>query len=292
MPPGARRAWTFSRGTKSRAGLAFQPGSISRRPLRFQDEFEVRTEMGAVTRSTIQWAHVLMRGDTVIGNGTVTAVCVKKNPDGTMKSAPIPEEIISRLRSGRTLVRHDRRGELQFAREDRRLLDPRFVAQPKRLSGISYDQLAAYFVTAVTRNRVKAFDTSDFGPFVASALIDIATKFGFEVSAYVVMPDHVHFLVTAIEEGADFERMVKAWKQRTGFEWSSRHGTRLWQKGYWERVLRNDEASLSVCRYIVENPVRARLVLRPTEYELCGSTEYSIEEICEAVAIKGWWSGF
>jgi len=68
-------------------------------PLRFQDEFEVRTEMGAVTRSTIQWAHVLMRRDTVIGNGTVTAVCVKKNPDGTMKSAPIPEEIISRLRS-------------------------------------------------------------------------------------------------------------------------------------------------------------------------------------------------
>jgi acyl-CoA thioester hydrolase len=68
-------------------------------PLRFQDEFEVRTEMGAVTRSTIQWAHVLMRGDTVIGNGTVTAVCVKKSPDGTMKSAPIPEEIISRLRS-------------------------------------------------------------------------------------------------------------------------------------------------------------------------------------------------
>ena len=68
-------------------------------PLRFQDEFEVRTEMGTVTRSTIQWAHVLMRGKTVIGNGTVTAVCVTKSPDGSMKSAPIPEEILSRLRS-------------------------------------------------------------------------------------------------------------------------------------------------------------------------------------------------
>jgi len=68
-------------------------------PLKFQDEFEVRTEMGAVTRSTIQWAHVLLRGDTVIGNGTVTAVCVKKGLDGTMKSAPIPEAILSRLRS-------------------------------------------------------------------------------------------------------------------------------------------------------------------------------------------------
>jgi YbgC/YbaW family acyl-CoA thioester hydrolase len=68
-------------------------------PLRFQDEFEVRTEIGAVTRSTIQWAHVLMRGEMMIGNGTVTAVYVTKNPDGSMKSAAIPDAIISRLRS-------------------------------------------------------------------------------------------------------------------------------------------------------------------------------------------------
>ncbi len=68
-------------------------------PLRFQDEFEVRTEMGAVTRSTIQWAHVLMRGNDVIGNGTVTAVYVQKNADGSMKSVAVPEEILGKLRS-------------------------------------------------------------------------------------------------------------------------------------------------------------------------------------------------
>ncbi len=67
-------------------------------PLRFQDEFEIVTEIGAVTRSTIQWAHVLVCGETTIGTGTVTAVCVKKLADGGMKSAAIPEEIISKLR--------------------------------------------------------------------------------------------------------------------------------------------------------------------------------------------------
>jgi acyl-CoA thioester hydrolase len=71
-------------------------------PLKFQDEFEVRTEMGAVTRSTIQWAHVLMKGDQVIGNGTVTAVCVTKNPDGSIKSAPIPEALLAKLRAALT----------------------------------------------------------------------------------------------------------------------------------------------------------------------------------------------
>ena len=68
-------------------------------PLRFQDEFEVRTEIAAVSRRTIQWAHVLMRGDTVIGTGSVTAVYVAKNRDGSMKATEIPAEIISQLRA-------------------------------------------------------------------------------------------------------------------------------------------------------------------------------------------------
>jgi acyl-CoA thioester hydrolase len=68
-------------------------------PLRFQDAFEVRSEMGAVTRSTIQWAHVLVRGDQVIGHGTVTTVYVDKSRDGSIKSAAIPEDILSKLRA-------------------------------------------------------------------------------------------------------------------------------------------------------------------------------------------------
>jgi len=68
-------------------------------PLRFQDEFDVRTEMGVVTRSTIQWAHVLMRAGQVIGLGTVTAVYVAKQESGSMKSAAVPEDTLSKLRS-------------------------------------------------------------------------------------------------------------------------------------------------------------------------------------------------
>ena len=68
-------------------------------PLRFQDEFEVRTEIATVSRSTIQWAHTLVRGETVIGSGTVTAVYVAKNRDGSMKSVEIPMNITSRLRA-------------------------------------------------------------------------------------------------------------------------------------------------------------------------------------------------
>jgi acyl-CoA thioester hydrolase len=67
-------------------------------PLRFQDEFEVQTGIASVSRSTIQWAHTLVRGHVVVGSGTVTAVCVTQLPDGGIKSTEIPPDIISRLR--------------------------------------------------------------------------------------------------------------------------------------------------------------------------------------------------
>ena len=67
-------------------------------PLKFQDEFEVRTEIAAVTRSTIKWAHTLVRGETLIGSGSVTAVFARTQADGTLKSAEIPPDIISKLR--------------------------------------------------------------------------------------------------------------------------------------------------------------------------------------------------
>ena len=68
-------------------------------PLRFQDEFEVRTVIGSISRSTIKWTHTIVRGDVVIGSGSVTAVYVIKNRDGGMKSAEIPGEITSRLQA-------------------------------------------------------------------------------------------------------------------------------------------------------------------------------------------------
>lgn len=68
-------------------------------PLQFQDEFEIRTEIAAVTRSTIKWAHTFMRGNTLIGSGSVTTVYVRQDADGAMKSAELPPEIVSKLRS-------------------------------------------------------------------------------------------------------------------------------------------------------------------------------------------------
>ena len=55
-------------------------------------------------------------------------------------------------------------------------------------------------------------------------------------------------------------------KQKSGFDFAMRDGYRLWQKGYYERVLRDEEASAEIIRYILANPVRSGLVAEPAEY--------------------------
>ena len=51
----------------------------------------------------------------------------------------------------------------------------------------------------------------------------------------------------------------------------------------YERVLRDDEATLAVARYIIENPVRAGLVSDPRDYPFLGSQVFSLDEILSAV---------
>jgi hypothetical protein len=59
-------------------------------------------------------------------------------------------------------------------------------------------------------------------------------------------------------------------------------GRGLWQAGYYDRILRHDEDSLTVVRYILENPVRAGLVSRFSDYPYSGSDRYSLKELAVA----------
>lgn len=67
------------------------------RPLRFEDEFEIRIAIVSIGEKRIEYRARLVRGDTQIASGRMTVSCVRRNPDGTMKSAPIPPEVRERF---------------------------------------------------------------------------------------------------------------------------------------------------------------------------------------------------
>ena len=66
-------------------------------PLRFEDEFEVRIRVVAVTEKTMRYTCVLTRGETKIATGSLTIVCVTKRANEPMKSIAFPPEIAARF---------------------------------------------------------------------------------------------------------------------------------------------------------------------------------------------------
>jgi YbgC/YbaW family acyl-CoA thioester hydrolase len=68
-----------------------------RNPLRFEEEFEVWVRIAALKTRTLEYEFTIVRGQTVIAVGTITSVCVRKQPDGTMKAIEIPAEVAEKL---------------------------------------------------------------------------------------------------------------------------------------------------------------------------------------------------
>jgi putative transposase len=161
--------------------------------------------------------------------------------------------------------------------------------RPPRLKGFDYRGFHRYFLTICTRARRRWFTDVAIGRGLVDHFLQFATTCQFDVAAYCLMPDHLHALVHAAAVDADFTRFVRVWKQRTSFEWKRRTGFVLWQEGYYDRVLRDEEADLWVISYIASNPVNAGLCESPEQYPLFGSSKYSIAEILKAVEEREPW---
>ena len=85
------------------------------------------------------------------------------------------------------------------------------------------------------------------------------------------MPDHLHLLVTATSEQSDFCELVRRFKQVSGFHYKKSTGRPLWQPGYHERILRDDEATEAVVQGYLENPIRGGLSQELGKYPFAGS---------------------
>src|SRR5262245_10650547 len=120
-----------------------------------------------------------------------------------------------------------------------------------------------------------------------SQLLQLADNFRFAISAYCFMPDHVHVLAIGEELDSDLEAFVARMKQKSGFDFKKGHRVSLWQDGYYDRILRNDEQTIVVARYILDNPVRAGLVRDFRDYPFSGSNRYTMEELADAIQTQG-----
>lgn len=90
-----------------------------------------------------------------------------------------------------------------------------------------------------------------------------------ETLAYVLMPDHVHWLMQLKDEYS-LSESVRFVKSRTTslIHKASGYHIDFWQSGFHDRQLRQEDNLVHLARYVVANPVRAGLVHSVRGYPL------------------------
>lgn len=114
-------------------------------------------------------------------------------------------------------------------------------------------------VTSVTLHREPIFMEAPMAREAIETLYSAKHRRPFSLHAFVIMPDHVHFLVR-IPAPYTISRIMNVFKSGLVFN-TGLH--RMWQKGFHIQKVTNGRA---VIEYIHRNPVHAGLVESPERY--------------------------
>jgi len=153
-----------------------------------------------------------------------------------------------------------------------------------RLKGYDYTQAGAYFVTIVTQNRICLFGDivegevrlSALGQIVAESWQWLAMRYEYvDLDECIIMPNHLHGIIVISDDGRSgsptaptagkrkpIGRLIGALKTVSTKAINEQRGTpgaSVWQRNYYEHVIRNEDSLNRIREYIITNPLRWHL---------------------------------
>ncbi|HJQ70505.1 MAG TPA: transposase [Blastocatellia bacterium] len=139
-----------------------------------------------------------------------------------------------------------------------------------RLSGFDYAARRVYFVTIVVSKRRNLFLDPNLAESVINCLLDLRRKMGFTLYSYCLMPDHFHALIGAGESNKGLGEICGAFKSLSTRAYWQRYEGRLWQRQFFDHIIRNEKDFFETMEYIRQNPVRKGLVNTAEEWPYSG----------------------
>jgi putative transposase len=140
-----------------------------------------------------------------------------------------------------------------------------------RLLSHPYRGQGWFFITICTHARVPYFERPKLAAWIETRLSAAAQEQMFRLHAWCIMPDHVHIFTEGATPESDLRQFVTRFKQQTSFTFAKRFGNQLWQKNFYDHVVRPYEPIHPIFWYIWMNPVRKGLCADPREYQFSGS---------------------
>lgn len=162
-----------------------------------------------------------------------------------------------------------------------------------RIKNYDYSQCGFYYITVCTHNKQNLFGEIEnnmiklnhVGKIVAFTLNDLPNHNNINLHQYIIMPNHIHAIIeipnrrersvtvlqiesATIKESRNFHggipeiiRQFKTFSSKrinsiSDIQNNIRSQQKIWQKSYYEHIIRNQEEYIRITKYIIENPVK------------------------------------
>lgn len=134
-------------------------------------------------------------------------------------------------------------------------------------------QAGVYFVTTHTWQRREIFRKEAPARILLDQILDCRERGFYKLHAFVIMPDHLHLLLTPAED-ASLEKAIQMIKGGSShrikkellYRWP------IWQPGFHDRWIRSAEEFQARLDYIAQNPVAARVAESISDYALSSTS--------------------
>ena len=131
-----------------------------------------------------------------------------------------------------------------------------------------------YFFTVTLRNRQSTYLTSHVD-LLRESFIDVREKYPFTIDAIVILPEHLHTIWTLPPNDDNYPtrwQLLKSLftrkivKSGINIRKNAKGEYNIWQRRYWEHVIRNETDMQRHIEYIHYNPVKHGLVKRVKDW--------------------------
>ena len=144
-----------------------------------------------------------------------------------------------------------------------------------RLKNYDYSNDGAYFITictmerkqilsCITRDRVETAPDviyTEIGLEIIGSIEFLNRYYNYDVfNKYVIMPNHIHCIIVLKTGGRgspplhDIIKRLKTFTTKRYCEFKGSRNEKLWQRNYYEHVIRSEQDYLDIWEYIDNNP--------------------------------------
>ncbi|MBD2180032.1 transposase [Planktothrix sp. FACHB-1355] len=143
-----------------------------------------------------------------------------------------------------------------------------------------------YFFTVVTHNRRKFLCQPDNISLLRNAFRYVMEHHPFKIDAIVVLPEHIHSILTLPDGDYNFSkrwRLIKnyftrrcavEYKTKISKSRQNKQEQAIWQRRFWEHQIRDEKDFTNHVEYIHYNPVKHGLVSAPKDWEYSSFHRY------------------